>query len=94
MHMDTNRVSGYADALTAIEDELRRNLLNPGSTEAQSGLEVALAIVVDARCNVHRYYDYLHVLQDEAESAEWEALAGQETDCVPCLAETAPHTCL
>ena len=92
--MDTNRVSGYADALAAIEDELRRNLLDPANTEAQSGLEVALATVVDARRNVHRYCDYLHMLQDEAESAEWEALAVPETDCVPCLAETAPHTCL
>jgi hypothetical protein len=90
MTNDAERISGYADALQAIEDEIR-DLVAAAGGQAKLGLEVALATVQHARVNVHRYHDYLLDLR-EAQEAGWGDWA--ETDCVPCLAETAPHTCL
>lgn len=92
MPFDTERISGYADALQTIETALRR-LLEVSGTPAEPGIRVALAVVREARMGAPDYYDYLCNLRDEQEAA-WGDYAETETECVPCLAETAPHTCV
>lgn len=92
MALDTERVAGFADALQAIEDETRR-LLEIAGTKHVPGLEIALATIQATRADVSSYYEYLVDLHEEQEGG-WGDWVATETECVPCLAETAPHTCI
>lgn len=78
--------------MDAIETAVR-NQIRLASARTKPGLEVALAAVREARVNVTEYCNHLLEVREQQES-EWGAWAETETDCVPCSAETAPHTCV
>jgi hypothetical protein len=88
--MDIDRISGYADALDAVESLLQRRLLDSGDPRVQPGLDLALASVRQVRISIFEYH--LCDLDDRRED-EWEDLAG--TDLIACRAWRRPrHTCL